>query len=421
MRWQTSINQPIFKKKSITKDMNHCVAFGLAAALVGATAMNADVGAQGIDGIISSLRDLECFEAKALFRVSLPQSDDDVVYDIDLSAAADSSLNRLSPCSYLTEWRLATPSGIVDGFSAYFDGHHYRYRNERLQEYHLAWDSIPFMPPDGSPGVQSSAQFTDLYPGFIADALAEMQSDPRFTLSIDNLRNIGGHLTVELRAVMKIDDITAMERRFVFDRSTLLPLLIETESNPGQISEQTTSVCYTYPDSTSMRCPSLSEVALIARHPLVFERYRESNFRIESLAGMQLPSFSLPTVDGNRFSHHRGEPLPSPTVIAILDPTTGFNADLIAAIRTAADRLPVATDILWAFNSTNTDLVNESIPTLRPDEHLLFNAKSLVSDCGAASLPVIVIADTSGTIKKVILGFNNRLTEIVMQSIALAM
>lgn len=401
--------------------MNHCVAFGLAAAWVGTTAMSIDVNAQEIDRIISSLRDLECFEAKARFRVSLPQSDDDVVYDIDLSAAADSSRNRLSPCSYLTEWRLATPSGTVEGFSAYFDGHHYRYRNERLQEYHLAWDSIPFMPPDGSPGVQSTAQFTDLYPGFIADALAEMQSDPRFTLSLDSLTKIDGHQTVELRSVMNVDGITAMERRFVFDGSTLLPLLIETESNPGQISEQTTSVSYAYPDSTSMRCPSLSEADLIARHPLTFERYRESNFRIESLAGMQLPSFSLPTVDGDRFTHHRGEPLPSPAVIAILDPTTGFNGEVIAAIRTAADRLPVATDILWAFNTTNTDLVNESIPTLRPDEHLLFNAKSLVRDCGAASLPVIVIADTSGTVKKVILGFNNRLSEIVMQSIALAM
>ena len=102
------------------------------------------ISAQGIADVVAALEKTGCYEANASFNVSLPQSDKDVVYEVSL-ASAPAPAATLSPCSYLTEWGLETPSGTVKGFSAYFDGHHYRYRNERLQEYHMDWDSIPFM------------------------------------------------------------------------------------------------------------------------------------------------------------------------------------------------------------------------------------------------------------------------------------
>lgn len=374
------------------------------------------LSAQGIADIVSALRKTGCYQSDVSFSVSLPQSDKDVVYSVRLGSAPAPD-DPLSPCSYLTDWTLDTPSGKVNGFSAYFDGHHYRYRNERLQEYHMDWDSIPFMPRGNSGGVQSTAQFTDLYPAFIADELSAMEADPRYRLTVKPDVRFDGAKAVEVDAVMTVNDVTAMEKTFLFDAESMLPLRIDTESNPGQITEQSMLVTYTYP--AEMHCPDVTEEALTALYPEVFEKYRENNFRIENLAGTQLPTFSLPTTTGERYTYHRGEPFACPTVIALLDPAAGFNAEIVEATRGAVDRLPSQADVIWVFNSTNIDAIEAVVPSIRPGEHLLMNGKSLARDCGAASLPVVIMADSGGKVKNVVLGFNKDIGNIVLQTMAL--
>lgn len=374
------------------------------------------LSAQGIADVVAALEKTGCYEADARFNVSLPQSENDVVYNVKLSSAP-APADKLSPCSYLTEWSLDTPSGPVKGFSAYFDGHHYRYRNERLQEYHTEWDSIPFMPSGNSAGVQASAQFTDLYPAFIARELSMMEKDGRYAMSVKPDALFDGRKAVEVKAVMTVSDVTAMEKRFFFDASTMLPLRIDTESNPGQITEQSMLVTYSYP--AEMHCPELSEAALTESYPEVFEKYRENNFRIENLAGTQLPTFSLPTTTGERYTYHRGDSFAAPTVIALLDPAAGFNAEIVSAVRGAVDRLPAQADVIWVFNSTNIDAIENVVREIRPGEHLLMNGKSLARDCGAASLPVVIMTDSKGKVKNVVLGFNNELGNVVLQTMAL--
>lgn len=374
------------------------------------------MSAQGIADVVAALEKTGCYEANASFNVSLPQSEKDVVYEVSL-ASAPTPADKLSPCSYLTEWGLETPSGTVKGFSAYFDGHHYRYRNERLQEYHMEWDSIPFMSRGNSIGVQGNAQFTDLYPSYIAKELSKMEQDGRYTLSVKPDVAFDGKKAVEITAVMKVDDVTAMEKRFLFDASTMMPLRIDTESNPGQITEQSMFVSYRYP--AEMHCPELGEEALMALYPEVFEKYRENNFRIENLAGTQLPTFSLPTTTGERYTYHRGDSFAAPTVIALLDPSAGFNAELVEGVRGAVDRLPVQADVIWVFNSTNIDAIEGVISSIRPGEHLLMNGKSLARDCGVASMPVVIMADSTGKVKNVVLGFNKEIGNVVLQTMAL--
>ena len=374
------------------------------------------LSAQGIADVVAGLEKTGCYEADASFSVSLPQSESDVVYNVKLSSAPAVG-DKLSPCGYVTEWTLDTPSGPVKGFSAYFDGHHYRYRNERLQEYHTEWDSIPFMPRGNSAGVQASAQFTDLYPAFIAQELTAMDKDSLYTVSVNPNAMFDGRKAIEIKSVMKVSDVTAMEKRFFFDASSMLPLRIDTESNPGQITEQSMLVTYRYP--AEMHCPELSETALTESYPEVFEKYRENNFRIENLAGTQLPTFSLPTTTGERYTYHRGDSFASPTVIALLDPTAGFNVELVSVVRDAVDRLPSQTDVIWVFNSTNIDAIEGVVSAIRPGEHLLMNGKSLARDCGAASLPVVIMSDSKGKVKNVVLGFNNELGNVVLQTMAL--
>lgn len=374
------------------------------------------LSAQGIADIVSKLKNLECFSADARFSVSLPQSDTDVVYELAMAGSATPA-DSYSPCSYLVDWNLHTPSGEVTGFSAYFDGNHYRYRDNRLQEYHLAWDSIPFMPRGNSLGVQASAQFADLFPQYIAGEIERMQADDRYTLKLVTGKTFNGVKAISLESVMEVNGVTVLEKDFIFDASSLLPLRIDTESNPGSITEQSVLVSYTYPGS--LKCEPLSEEKLVARYPEVFEKYRESNFRIENLASTPMPTFALPTADGARYTHHRGESFQAPAVIAILDASTPFNADLISAVRSAVASLPYQAEVLWVFTSTNPDAVQAIVPQPGVGEKVLLNGRSLARDCGAASLPVIIMTGSDGVVKNVNLGFNNDLENIVLQTMAL--
>lgn len=124
--------------------------------------------------------------ASVSFSVTMPRMADDVDYSVtlnQLTAVADT----LSPVEYLIEWK--SPHGGSDGFTAYFSGNHFRYNGQgRIQEYHMASDSVPFMPwrsahgYDG--GVQQTARFVDILPAFVARRLATDASDPRCSLTL---------------------------------------------------------------------------------------------------------------------------------------------------------------------------------------------------------------------------------------------
>ena len=154
-------------------------------------------------------------------------------------------------------------------------------------------------------------------------------------------------------------------------------------------------------------------------YPEHFEKYRESNFRIENLRDTPLPTFTLPSATGERYAHQRGEGFRSPTIVALLDPDTSFSSDVVRDLRTAVDSSSVPADVIWAVTTTNADKAEEITGQIRPGEHLLLNARSLVRDCGAASLPVVIFSGTDGVVKNVLLGYNPDMVTVVLQSIAL--
>lgn len=106
-------------------------------------------------------------------------------------------------------------------------------------------------------------------------------------------------------------------------------------------------------------------------------------------------------------------------MVALIDPSTSFTPRIVSDIRSAVESSAVPADVLWAVAGNNADAAEGAVPDLRPGEHLLLNSRSLARDCGAASLPVILVADTAGKVQKVILGYNPDLTSLVIQSIAL--
>ena len=106
--------------------------------------------------------------ANVRYEVLLPSAADPVAYDIELHYITAPNAT-LSPCDYLIDWTLPRGEKTSRGFNAYFDGNHFRYRDTKLQEYHSADDSMPFL--TGRGGVQRQAQFADLLPPLMAEQL----------------------------------------------------------------------------------------------------------------------------------------------------------------------------------------------------------------------------------------------------------
>ena len=133
-----------------------------------------------ISDIAARLGAMDAYADSCTYEVLLASLSEPVTYTVGLESEPAVG-DTLSPIS----WSLPTPSGLVEGFSSYFDGSHFRFRDKRLQEYHAATDSEPFAPGgDVRRGVQRQVQFADLLPQFIAEHFAEMAADSTYIFSV---------------------------------------------------------------------------------------------------------------------------------------------------------------------------------------------------------------------------------------------
>jgi len=369
--------------------------------------------------ILETLKELECFRSNADFTVTMPQLTEDVVYKLDLESQSTLGKDELLPCRYLIDWELTGRQEPVKGFSSYFDGHHYRFGGEKLQEYHMEWDSVPFIPRKfgltRGVSVQRAAQFVDLLPQVIAEDIEAALSDTlsRIVYHPDTL--VGGKRMKVLDVDVIVGGTVGREAEYVFDYDTYMPVRITLENSPGSIAEQTVEVKYYGSDAP---CIDLNERELIERYPTVFEQYRQSNFSIENMRGKRLPGFSIPTTTGERYTRRTSDPLRAPTILVLMDQAGGFNRQLVEAVRNAADQLPYEVNVIWAFTGNNIDMIEESVPSIRPGESLLKSARSLARDCGAADLPALLLVGSDGIVRNVIIGFNKTLSNDVLQEMS---
>jgi len=369
-----------------------------------------------IENVIGHMEKLSPFAADASYTVSLPMTENDVIYNLEL-ASQTAPADTLSDIDYLIRWTLPHEGTESNGFLAYFDGHHYRFRDNRLQEYHFGWDSIPFLTATGR--VQKSGQFVDLLPQSVAADLRGMLSSDNYTMTIDTTATLRGKSVSRISATQDVQGYVGRVYNLYTDNATGLPLRIDNEFNPGQISEQSVTVEYSYPAHDASLRAVTSEAELMELYPEVFEKYRESNYRIENMRGLPMPAFSLPTLTGERYSRQKGDPFKAPAIIAVIDPKVASAAATVEALRKVQDNMPRQIDLIFAFMGSNTDMVEEIVGTPAYGETDLISAKSLARDCGTAVYPTILIIEPSGIITNVILGFNNSLEQDVIQSLAL--
>ena len=73
------------------------------------------------------------------------------------------------------------------------------------------------------------------------------------------------------------------------------------------------------------------------------------------------------------------------------------------------------TDIIFAFVSNDIDAIEALTGAAREGEHILMSARRLARDCGVTATPVIIICDRDAVVKEIINGYNNALTDVVIQ------
>lgn len=374
--------------------------------------------AQGVDSLYRMLSEMTGFHSTADFEVWLPSSAEPVVYKVELQADC-AAPDSLAPADYLIRWQADAGR---EGFSAYFSGNHFRYRNDKLLEYHAERDQSSFV-PDGpgseKRGVQQTAQFADLLPQFIAGVLDEMMTDSsyRFTFHPDTIVS-GRQMQVVDGVKLSPAGTEARQFSYVFHPDGR-PASMEIEHNPATISEQTVSVTYSYDDSPRPLA-SYTEDALMALYPEVFEKYRHSTFRADGLAGKPMPSFSCRTLASGRMEHTYGDAMPRPTLFVFLDPGVNSTAATVADVRSAASQAPVAAEIVWVFTDNRTDTASEILGDIPAEESALISAHSLVRDCGITLYPTLIMVGADGIVKNIAQGYNQDLLSDVIQNITLS-
>ena len=348
------------------------------------------------------------YSADASFEVWLPSAAEPVIYELKLSQAEGTQGDSLMDCRYLIEWTLHTPSGPTSGFSSYFDGNYYRFNNNKMLEYHMNGDA-DVLAPGGQPGngVQQRGQFVDLLPASLSAQLHAMATDPAYSYTLTE-RN--GRSTVEGK--YSINGETVKEFKYVFETNSALPVQLDIDTSPNLISEQNITVRYSGSEYSDVPA---SEDALVGLYPEAFAKYRRSNFRLESLVDQPAPEFAVSRLGGERYIHHRGDGFGVPTVIAFLDSSVGTPAETVSSLRQAVGEYPGGLQLILAFDDNRADEVAALTGKTQPDEVVLTGAKTMSRDFGVVDRPTIVLCDSQGNIRHIIVGMNKNLADEVLQ------
>ncbi len=359
-------------------------------------ACNAHAQSLTLDDIVCRLSDIDRYSASVDYEVLLPSADDPIVYKLKLQSQTNDN-DSLAPASYIIDWS-ADGKSSAKGFSAYFGGNYYRFRDFELQEFHFSDDPIPFtLGKNNDYGIQNQSQFSELLPQYLARTLSELACDSTYKYSINTDSVISGVHVVAINGVRSYRGNIANTFIYIFDKKTLFPLSIERTSNPGSVVEQFVSAIYSN-YCTNERQPVINEKYIAELYPKAFQKYRQANFSFDNLIGRRIPEFSLPVPGGSRYAVDGGSRFNRPTIIALLDSERSNSAKIISRLRQVIDSQSQAMDLLLIFIDNNTDRVTEAAGQLKGNEHLMMSGRGLCHKLGIKNTPVIIGCDCDATI-----------------------
>ena len=360
-----------------------------------------------LNDIISKIMSYRALKGQITYEVNLPSAPDPVIYTVDIFSVVPG--DKYSECAYLIDWKLPREDKVSRGWSAYdASGNHFRFRDTRLQEFHIEEDSVPFTSHGG--GVARTAQFTDILPPYIAAKLIEIKNDSTYHSSFDS-----SHTT--LTGIKTVEGYDALEYTYQFHPDTGLPLLADFVYNPAGISEQLVTARFTWeplPDTV----PSFNEDYLTDLYGEDFRLYRTSSFRVENMLGAQVPTFSYSPFSGNgpRTNHSKGEAdLAFPLVLVFIDPGVAGTNETIEMLHNSILSSGTGAKLILAVGGDDSILK----PAFASDIMKANNPRKLISLCGVTAYPTVLLVNTDGTISNVFTTLSSETAEIVTQALTL--
>lgn len=328
----------------------------------------------------------------ASYEVLLPNAADPVVYEISLMQTPPAPDDSIMGYNYLIDWTLNRPNGAVHGFSAYYDGNHFRYRDGKMQEYHVREDATPF---NQAFNIPAKAQFVELLPVNVLAKVAQVLNDSTCTYTWDANRNV-------LSGKQRSQGYDVLDFRYAFDTDGF-PREVEYTYNPASISEQTITVTF----ARSGAPVNIDENLLETTYPAEFNNFRTSNFKARNMVGQRLPSFSLKkSTDGQRFTYTRGQAMDTPLVLCFIDPDSETTSAIEKDMTQIAGECPVPVNVFTVTDNKTSPVGNR-----------LLNASQLRTECGVTTLPTVLIMDRDGTVTDVTVGSNNNLAQDVISKV----
>lgn len=379
------------------------VAAGILLILPAATSFAALTGTEQAQRVADALTTTEVTQFKAKYSIMPPNAANPVEYEINFEYTSVPN-DTLAGCNYLIDWTTGISGGHLHGFSAYFDGNHFRHHDTKLQEYHFSDDPVPFQV---GKGVQRSAIFSDLLPVLIAEEMTALSQDTAYQYKV---RETADDLI--FTGTQRQQGYDVKHFSYTFDAKTLLPKHFSLEYNPASIAEQTVDIDF-FDFVTDPK--NINEEKLAKTYPEVFANLRASNFSALSLVGKEIPEFASLNTTRERYFHAKHTGFANVTLIAFIDPDNATASQTVNALRESVDNVAFPIDLIMTFRGKDIDVIENIVGyNIRPGETLLINAGSIAPAFGIADYPTIFICNSDGSVADIVTAYNQNLAQIVI-------
>ncbi len=354
------------------------------------------LAALGINDVVSALRQLSPYASTATVSIT-GAGGTSAGYEVTLMSSA--TLDTLAPCNFLIETVSLTPDS-VRAFTAYTAEGLCRFAGGRFTETAGRESAAPLR----------TVMFTNLLPAFIAEDIEQAQRDHGVVTAMQ----LRGDTVMEVELTTLASGVETARRVYGFRLPEMQPVSYVSVANIDTAGETMVEAKYAAGRGGAAPLQAVDRNLLEARHGEVMRRFAGGNLTPESYLGYALPPFTLPDMDGGRYTLTPG----SRTLLMLLDDEA--DPEALESMRqtmaqVVAEHPEAATvDVVYIIKSRYTDAMRASDGHNRR-EHYLLGGAHLMKELGAQRLPLLMVIDEEGLVEAVAEGVNQGVAKVVIE------
>ena len=369
-----------------------------------------------VSQIISRLNQIEHYRGEALFRVTLPMTDEEVEYKLSLQYQKNPA-DTLYGYSYFIDLTSESNPAINGDFIYYEYGNYYNFSNHRLREYHAEEDPAPFYDKMNNkselPGIHRSGLFIEEFPMEIASRLQKSLNNPENRIQTYSDTLINNRKCNALYIDEYINGETIRSSVYIFDSESGTPIFKEIENNPGHLGSQTVTVKYISSDiKTPFPNNFFSEENFIKQKGNIIAPFRSNYFKAQNLAGKTAPNFSLPLLNNEKrfdLSEYEDRTL----ILAFVDTTSSFCKKTLDCAKYFSDNK----SLLWITllsEKNSDDLIKYQEENVLPGI-VICDAQNIAAQYGIANYPTLFVISPEKRIIGVQIGYDPDMVQNLQQ------